>query len=57
LTKILIASINKVISPYGEVVDKASEILFGIRKEINKIRGKIGSSFTKSLAHYSSLGI
>ncbi len=56
LTKVLIASIDKVISPYGEVVDKASEILFGIRKEINKIRGKIGSSFTKSLAHYSSLG-
>ncbi|MCF6223070.1 MAG: DNA mismatch repair protein MutS [Flavobacteriaceae bacterium] len=56
LTKVLIACIDKVISPYGEVVDKASEILFGIRKEINKIRGKIGSSFTKSLAHYSSLG-
>ncbi|MCK5638728.1 MAG: DNA mismatch repair protein MutS, partial [Flavobacteriaceae bacterium] len=56
LTKIIITSIDKVISPYGEVIDKASETLHQIRKEINKIRGKIGGSFTNSLGHYSSLG-
>ena len=56
LTKALIENIDKVISPYGEVIDKASETLHQIRKEINKVRGKIGGSFTKSLGHYSSLG-
>jgi len=56
LTKTIITNIDKVISPYGEVVDKASETLHQIRKDINKVRGKIGGSFTKSLSHYSSLG-
>jgi len=56
LTKLLISNIDQIISPHGEVVDKASEILFSIRKEINKVRGKIGGSFTKSLSHYASMG-
>lgn len=56
LTKFLINNIDKVISPYGEVVDKASETLNGIRKEINRVRGKLGGSFTKALRHYASLG-
>jgi len=55
-TKILITNIDKIISPYGEVLDKASETLNKIRKEINKIRGKLGGSFNKVLAHYSGLG-
>lgn len=55
-TKSLIIHIDKIISPHGEVVDKASEILLVIRKEINKIRGKLGGSFTKALSHYASLG-
>ena len=55
-TKILITTIDKIISPYGEVLDKASETLNKIRKEINKIRGKLGGSFNKVLAHYSGLG-
>ncbi len=55
-TKFLIVHIDKIISPYGEVVDKASETLNLIRKEINRIRGKLGGSFTKALSHYSSLG-
>jgi DNA mismatch repair protein MutS2 len=55
-TKFLKSSIDKIISPYGEVVDKASESLNLIRKDINKIRGQIGSSFTKALANYSSRG-
>ncbi len=56
LTTFLINHIDKMISPYGEVVDKASETLNGIRKEINRVRGKLGGSFTKSLSHYVSLG-
>jgi len=56
LTKFLVNNIDKTISPYGEVIDKASETLYQLRKEINKVRGKIGGSFTKSLSHYSGLG-
>ncbi len=52
----IIHSISKIISPFGEVKDNASEELKYIRKEINSIRGKIGSSFTKALSHYSSSG-
>ncbi len=55
-TRTLISSIDKIISPYGEVLDKASPILNTIRKEINTIRGKLGGSFNKALGHYSSLG-
>ncbi|MCD6543051.1 MAG: DNA mismatch repair protein MutS [Flavobacteriaceae bacterium] len=55
-TNFLINNIDKIISPYGEIIDKASETLNGIRKEINRVRGKLGGSFTKSLGHYASLG-
>ncbi len=55
-TKFIIASIDKIISPFGEVLDDASDSLKMIRKDINSVRGKIGSSFTKSLNHYASLG-
>jgi len=55
-TKLIIASIEKIISPFGEVLDTASGSLKLIRKDINSVRGKIGSSFTKSLSHYASLG-
>ncbi len=50
------SSIKALISPYGEVVDKASPVLFGLRKEINKLRGQLGGSFNKAMAHYASLG-
>ncbi|MDH3321656.1 MAG: DNA mismatch repair protein MutS [Flavobacteriaceae bacterium] len=55
-TKFLISNIDAIISPYGEVLDKASETLYNIRKEINRVRGKIGGSFTRSLSHYADLG-
>ncbi len=55
-TKTIIEEIENIISPYGEILDKASPNLKSIRKEIGSIRGKIGSSFTKSLNHYSGLG-
>ncbi len=55
-TKILVASIDKIISPYGEIIDNASDDLKNIRREINSVRGKIGSSFTKALSHYAGSG-
>ena len=55
-TKLIIVSITKIISPYGEVKDTASENLQQIRKQLNVIKGKLSSSFNKSLSHYASTG-
>ncbi len=52
-TKIIIESIDKVINRFGEVKDNATAELRVIRKEINTIRGQIGTSFTKALNHYA----
>lgn len=49
-------SVQRIISPHGEVLDKASESLLSIRKQIGSIRGKLGSSFNKALAQYASQG-
>ncbi len=38
------------ISPYGEVLDKASALLKGIRKDILEIKGMISSSFNNALS-------
>ncbi len=56
LTNFLNSAIDKIISPHGEVVDKASDTLNHLRKSIHKIRGQIGSSFTKALAQYTGQG-
>jgi DNA mismatch repair protein MutS2 len=50
------SSISAVVSPFGEVIDKASPTLLAIRKDMNKIRGQLGSSFNKALSHYAGLG-
>ncbi len=55
-TKTIITEIEKIISPHGEILDKASPNLKSIRREIGSIRGKIGASFIKSLSHYAGLG-
>jgi len=52
-TKVIIEYIDKIISKFGEVNDNASIELKTIRKDINAIRGQIGSSFTKALNHYA----
>ena len=49
-------SVQRIISPHGEVLDKASDSLLSIRKQIGSIRGKLGSSFNKALAQYASQG-
>ena len=55
-TTVIIDSISKIITSYGEVANNASPILKEIRKEIAKIRGKIGESFTRDLSKYAAAG-
>jgi len=43
---------DNVIDRFGEIRDNASETLYGLRKEIQSVRGKIGQSFNKALSHY-----
>ncbi|RRO17120.1 endonuclease MutS2 [Flavobacteriaceae bacterium 14752] len=52
----IIETIEKVINKFGEVKDDASENLAVIRQEIQVTRSKIGSSFTKALGQYQSMG-
>ncbi|SNR50368.1 DNA mismatch repair protein MutS2 [Lutibacter agarilyticus] len=54
--KIIAENINKIITSFGEVSENASPLLKSIRKEINAIRAKIGSSFTRALSQYNSAG-
>ena len=56
INKEINVSISAIISPFGEVLDKASPTLLSIRKDMNKIRGQLGSSFNKALSHYAGLG-
>jgi len=46
---------DNVIDRFGEIRDNASETLYGLRKEIQSVRGKIGQSFNKALSHYHGL--
>ncbi len=48
--------IISMISPFEEVSENASILLKKIRAEINNVRSKISSSFTKALSRYSSDG-
>jgi len=52
-TKTVIESIAKIINRFGEVKDNATAELKAIRKEINTVRGQIGTSFNKVLSHYA----
>ena len=54
--KLISDSIKKIITPFAEVDENASSLLKSIRKEINSVRAKIGSSFTKALNQYASSG-
>jgi DNA mismatch repair protein MutS2 len=55
-TTAIIEVVTKVITSNGEVANNASTTLNEIRKEIHKVRGKIGESFTRDLSKYASLG-
>lgn len=54
--KLLTEKINSIITPFAEVDENASALLKQIRRDINSIRSKIGSSFTKALNTYNSAG-
>jgi DNA mismatch repair protein MutS2 len=47
-------TIDRVIDRFGEVRDNASESLYLIRQQIQKLRSKISSSFNKALSKYQS---
>ncbi len=49
----IIPAIERVIDRFGEIRDKASDHLFSIRKKLQQLRGKISSSFNKSLSQYN----
>ena len=49
-TTVIVDSIKKIITPYGEVADNASTALKQIRKEIGSVRGKISESFSRALS-------
>lgn len=46
--------IGKVIDRFGEIKDRASEALHGIRREMNQVRGKINQSFNSALNRYQA---
>ena len=54
--KQLVLSIEKIITPFGEVQENASTLLKQLRKDINLVRSKIGGSFNKALNQYSNAG-
>ena len=55
-TKTAIEEIQKIITPFGELQDKASSTLRDIRKKIHIERAKLGSSFSREMNKYNSAG-
>ncbi len=55
-TTVIVDSIKKIITPYGEVADNASATLKQIRKDIGAVRGKISESFSRALSKNLSIG-
>lgn len=56
LTSFLIESIDQVVNRYGEVKDEASPLLANIRRSLQVVKSKIGSSFSTAMSKYNSLG-
>lgn len=55
-TTIVSDYIKKIITPFGEVQDKASPNLKSIRREIVEVRGQINDSFSRALSKFNSSG-
>ncbi|PWH82501.1 DNA mismatch repair protein MutS [Algibacter marinivivus] len=55
VTKILIEKVDGIVDRFGDIKDNASNLLFDLRQSINKIRGKINSSFSSALNTYHNL--
>ena len=50
----IVDAIHKIIDKFGEIKDKASPALWGIRQQINEVRGKINQSFSSALSRCNS---
>ncbi|BAO77288.1 endonuclease MutS2 [Winogradskyella sp. PG-2] len=48
-TKVIIEQVDAVVDRFGDVKDDASPLLLDIRKTINKLKGKINTSFSSAL--------
>ncbi len=55
VTTAIIEKIDVIVDRFGDVKDNASPLLYSLRKEINKLKGKINSSFASALNKYHSL--
>ena len=55
ITTKIIEKVDAVVDRFGDVKDNASALLSGLRQNINKIKGKINSSFTTALNAYHNL--
>jgi len=55
VTKAIVQRIDAIINKYDEVKDDASALLQQLRRDINKLKGKINSSFASALNTYHNL--
>lgn len=55
VTKVLIEKIDGIVDRFGDIKDNASNLLFDLRQSINKVKGKINSSFGSALSMYHNL--
>uniref|UniRef100_UPI003F6A03DA endonuclease MutS2 n=1 Tax=Winogradskyella sp. TaxID=1883156 RepID=UPI003F6A03DA len=51
----IIEQVDEVVDRFGDIKDNASAQLLELRKEINKLKGKINSSFSSALNRYHGL--
>lgn len=55
ITKVIIDKIDGIVDRFGDIKDNASSLLWDLRQSINKIKGKINSSFSSALNMYHNL--
>lgn len=55
-TTAVVTAVEKIISPYGEVLNNASTYLNELRKEMHETRSKINRSFAREMQKYEQLG-
>lgn len=55
VTKVIIEKVDNIVDRFGDIKDNASSLLLELRQSINKIKGKINSSFSSALNMYHNL--
>jgi len=55
ITNEIIDQVDVIVDRFGDVKDNASSLLYELRQGINKLKGKINSSFTSALNTYHNL--